>query len=75
MVGKRRFGKKKRVDAPCDPAEEKPACLFPTLMADIVDTGIVKGDNQYILKIVGIHAAGCRCRHDLLHFSQQGSAS
>ncbi|ERI10647.1 hypothetical protein HMPREF0083_01247 [Aneurinibacillus aneurinilyticus ATCC 12856] len=30
MVERRKFGKKKRLDAPCAPAEERSACLFPT---------------------------------------------
>ncbi|ERI10308.1 hypothetical protein HMPREF0083_01596 [Aneurinibacillus aneurinilyticus ATCC 12856] len=30
VVGRRRSGKKKRMDAPCTPTEERPACLFPT---------------------------------------------
>ncbi|ERI09392.1 hypothetical protein HMPREF0083_02511 [Aneurinibacillus aneurinilyticus ATCC 12856] len=28
MVGSRKFGKKKRLDAPCAPAEERLVCLF-----------------------------------------------
>ncbi|ERI08554.1 hypothetical protein HMPREF0083_03399 [Aneurinibacillus aneurinilyticus ATCC 12856] len=28
MVRSRKFEKKKRLDAPCAPAEEKPVCLF-----------------------------------------------
>ncbi|ERI10726.1 hypothetical protein HMPREF0083_01144 [Aneurinibacillus aneurinilyticus ATCC 12856] len=32
-MGRRRFGKKKRGDAPCAPAEERPACLFPIALA------------------------------------------
>ncbi|ERI07174.1 hypothetical protein HMPREF0083_04747 [Aneurinibacillus aneurinilyticus ATCC 12856] len=28
MVGRRKFGKKKRLDAPCAPAEERPAVFF-----------------------------------------------
>ncbi|ERI07619.1 hypothetical protein HMPREF0083_04288 [Aneurinibacillus aneurinilyticus ATCC 12856] len=28
MVGRRKFGKKKRVDAPCASAEERLVCLF-----------------------------------------------
>jgi hypothetical protein len=31
VVGGRKFGKKKRLDAPCAPAEERPVCLFPTV--------------------------------------------
>ena len=31
---------------------------LPTLMADIVNTGIIKGDTNYILKIGGSYAAG-----------------
>ncbi|ERI08492.1 hypothetical protein HMPREF0083_03442 [Aneurinibacillus aneurinilyticus ATCC 12856] len=31
MVGSRRFGQKKRLDAPCVSAEERPVCLFPTV--------------------------------------------
>ncbi|ERI09745.1 hypothetical protein HMPREF0083_02176 [Aneurinibacillus aneurinilyticus ATCC 12856] len=33
MVRRRRFGKKKKLDAPCAPAEERPACLFPIASA------------------------------------------
>ncbi|ERI06977.1 hypothetical protein HMPREF0083_04953 [Aneurinibacillus aneurinilyticus ATCC 12856] len=33
MAGRGRFGKKKRVGAPCVPAEERTACLFPTAPA------------------------------------------
>ncbi|ERI07120.1 hypothetical protein HMPREF0083_04803 [Aneurinibacillus aneurinilyticus ATCC 12856] len=29
MVGRRRFGKRQRVDAPCAPAEKRLTCLFP----------------------------------------------
>ncbi|ERI08952.1 hypothetical protein HMPREF0083_02945 [Aneurinibacillus aneurinilyticus ATCC 12856] len=32
MVGRRKFGKKKRVDAPCAPAEERPAVFFSSLI-------------------------------------------
>ncbi|ERI10748.1 hypothetical protein HMPREF0083_01166 [Aneurinibacillus aneurinilyticus ATCC 12856] len=33
MVGRRRFGRKKRVDVPYAPTEERPMCLFPTAPA------------------------------------------
>ncbi|ERI08861.1 hypothetical protein HMPREF0083_03058 [Aneurinibacillus aneurinilyticus ATCC 12856] len=33
MVGRKRFGKKKRLGTPCALAEEMPRCLFPTAPA------------------------------------------
>ncbi|ERI10948.1 hypothetical protein HMPREF0083_00948 [Aneurinibacillus aneurinilyticus ATCC 12856] len=37
MVGSRKFGKKKRLDAPCAPAEERPAVFFYLLPQKFVD--------------------------------------
>jgi hypothetical protein len=31
VVGRRKFGKKKRLAAPCASAEKRPVCLFPTV--------------------------------------------
>ncbi|ERI08190.1 hypothetical protein HMPREF0083_03723 [Aneurinibacillus aneurinilyticus ATCC 12856] len=45
MAGRRKFGKKKRVDAPCAPAEEKPVCRFIKSNVYSINLG---GESSYI---------------------------